>query len=79
MNIYTVYIIKWSSCSLTVIPHSLSPEADVIYLDHNQYSKPHFPTDMDKMAARQLFLQNSEIQFLEEDLFSSFPSLRTIN
>ena len=42
MDTYAVSIIKCSFRSLTAIPHKLSPEADVIYLDHNQLRKPHF-------------------------------------
>ena len=79
LNISTISIVKCSYRSLTAIPHSLSPEADVIYLDHNQFSKPHFPSDMTKMAASQLFLQKSAIDFLEQDLFAAFPSLQIID
>ena len=79
MDIYTVSIIKCSSRSLTAIPHKLSPAADVIYLDHNQFRKPHFASDLDRMAASQLFLQNSEIHFLEQEVFSAFPLLQTID
>ena len=79
VNISTVSIVKCSSRSLTSIPPGLSPEADVIYLDHNNFSKLRFQSDMEKMAASRLFLQNSEIHFLEQNLFAAFPSLQLID
>ena len=72
MNTSTVSIVNCSSRSLITIPFSLSPEADVIYLDHNLFSKPHFPSDVVKMAASQLFLQYSAINFLEQDFLQHF-------
>ena len=79
LDIYTVDIVNCSSRSLTAIPSGLSPEADVIYLDHNQFNKPHFSSEMDKMAACQLFLQDSKIKILEHDLFTAFSSLQVID
>ena len=79
VNISSASIVKCSSRSLTAIPPNLSPEADVIYLDHNQFRKLHFPDDMDNMAASQVFLQNSEIHFLEQNLFAAFPLLQVID
>ena len=79
VNISAVSIVNCSSKSLVAIPHSLPREADIIYLDHNQFRKFHIPIDMDQMAASQLFLQNSGIFFLEQDLFAAFPSLKLID
>ena len=79
VNISTASIVKCSSRSLTTIPLGLSPEASVIYLDHNQFGKPRFPNDMGEMAANQLYLQNSKIYILEQDLFASFPLLHVID
>ena len=79
VNTSTASIVKCSSRSLTAIPPNLSPDADIIYLNHNQFRKPNFPSDMDIMAARQLFLQNSEINFLEQNLFAAFPLLQVID
>ena len=79
MNISTVSIVNCSSQSLIAIPLSLPPDADVIYLDHNQLGELHFPRDMDKMAASQLFLQNCNVYFLEQDMFASFTSMQLID
>ena len=79
VNTSTVTIVNCSSRSFTAIPLSLSSEAGVIYLDHNHVGKPHFPSGMEKMAASQLFLQNSEINFLEQDTFAAFHSLQLID
>ena len=79
VNISTVSIVNCSSQSLTSIPLSLSSGADIIYLDHNQFGELYFPGDMEKMAASQLFLQNSEIYFLEQDIFAAFSSLQLID
>ena len=79
VNTSTVTIVKCSSRFLAAIPLKLTPEADIIYLDHNQFRKPRFPKVNDKMAASQLFLQNSEINILEQDLFSTFPFLQLID
>ena len=77
VNIYSVSILNCSS--QTAIPPSLSSDADIIYLDHNQIGKLHFPNDLDKMAASKLFLQNSAINVLERDVFAAFPSLELID
>ena len=79
VNISTITIVKCSSRSLSTIPLSLPPEADIIYLDHNKFRKPRFPRDNAKMAASQLFLHDSEINVLEQDLFATFPSLQMID
>ena len=79
LNTSTINIVKCSSKSLTTIPLRLPTEADVIYLDHNQFSNLHFPSDMEKMAASQLFLQHSQINFLEKELFTAFPYLNLID
>ena len=79
VNISTITIVKCSSRSLSTIPLSLPPEADIIYLDHNKFRKPRFPGDNAKMAASQLFLHDSEINVLEQDLFATFPSLQMID
>ena len=79
VNISSASIVKCSSRSLPATPLNLSPEADVIYLDHNQFRKLHFLDEMDNMAASQVFLQNSEIHFSEQNLFPAFPLLQVID
>ena len=79
VNISTLSIVNCSYQSLITIPLSLSVGADIIYLDHNQFGRLHFPSDMRKMAASKLFLQNSEISFLEKDLFGAFAALQFID
>ena len=79
VNISTLSIINCSYQSLITIPISLSGVADIIYLDHNLFGRLYFPSDMHKMAASQLFLQNSEISFLEKDLFVAFAALQFID
>ena len=74
----TVTIVNCSYRTLNVIPFGLPPEASVIYLDHNQFSKLHFVCDME-MNTRKIFLQNSQIVYLETNLFKKFPSLEMID
>ena len=75
----TTSIVNCSSRSHTTIPPGLPPEANIIYLGYNQFNKLHFPSDMHRMAASQLFLQHTEIRLLGKDLFVEFHSLQMID
>ena len=74
----TLTIVNCSSRALRTIPIGLPPEASTLYLDHNQFSTPHFVCDTD-MNTSQMFLQNSRIESLETSLFEKFPSLEMID
>ena len=77
-NTSTVSIVNCSSQSLLTIPFGLPPEADIIYLDHNHFSKPYFLCD-GQMNARKMFLQNSDVTSLESNLFAKFTALQMID
>ena len=77
-NTSTVSIVNCSSRSLLTIPFGLPPEADIIYLDHNHFSKPYFLCD-GQMNARKMFLQNSDVTSLESNLFAKFTALQMID